>query len=43
MNVKDELQLVINYIGTAIDESPQIRVNLNELWQWLSDILGELE
>jgi len=47
MIVKDELQEVLNYIGSAIDKgfpmTGEHLKHLNELWQWVSDILGELE
>jgi len=44
MKVKDELQEVLNYIGSAIDKGfPMTGEHLNELWQWVSDILGELD
>ena len=39
MDVKDELQLVLNYIGDIIDEQNQ--ENMNELWEWINEILGE--
>jgi hypothetical protein len=42
--LKNELQGVLNYIGSAIDKGfPMTGEHLNELWQWVSDILGELE
>tara|TARA_Y100000114_G_scaffold117936_1_gene112384 strand:+ start:752 stop:901 length:150 start_codon:yes stop_codon:yes gene_type:complete len=40
-DISDELQGVLRFIGDAIDnEFPMNMDDLNELWEWINNILG---
>ena len=44
MKLIDELQLILNFIGDAIDsEIPMNMDDLNELWDWINSLLGQKE
>tara|TARA_Y100000004_G_C8658299_1_gene304089 strand:+ start:78 stop:218 length:141 start_codon:yes stop_codon:yes gene_type:complete len=39
-HIIEQLQLILNFIGDAIDsEIPMNMDDLNELWEWISDLL----
>ena len=43
-DVLNELQLILNFIGDAIDsEIPMNMDDLNELWQWIDTLLGRCD
>ena len=40
MKIIDEIVLIRNYIGNAIDKGfPMTTEHLNELWQWIDSLL----
>lgn len=44
MKLINEIVLIRNYVGEAIDDGRGLTMNdLNELWQWLDTLLGEEE
>ena len=43
-HLKQQLILLQNAIGNVIDNNPNVpHINMNEIWQWIDDILGQLE
>lgn len=44
MDTKQQLQLLLSAIGNVIDDTQGVtHINLNEIWDWLYDILGDFE
>lgn len=40
-DIINELQLILNFIGDAIDDEIPMNIDdLNELWQWIDSLLG---
>ena len=41
---KTQLQLILGFIGNQIDSEIRMSMDdMNELWQWISDVLGDEE
>jgi len=43
-HLKQQLMLLRSAVGNVIDNNPNVcHITMNEIWQWIDDILGELD